>query len=108
MTVAGVNASIGRARNRSRLAGAHVGQEDEAGRDRVHRHPGARPVADRDGVGRVDLVDVVDPEAVGDRQAGRLAGRAGQRLELGPGEDDHAPGGQDGGGARVTIREPTR
>ena len=47
------------------------------------------PVQSRtdDGIGRVDLVDVVDVEALRYRQAGGLTDRGGQRLELaaGPG-----------------------
>ena len=58
-------------------AGDAEGQEHLPGRDGVHRHARAGPVADRDRVRRVDLVDVVDEAPSGtDRPAASPASAA--------------------------------
>src|SRR5690606_3285472 len=59
-----------------------VGEDHLTGGDRMHGDTLARPVPDLDVVVGADLVDVVDPVTVGDRQPGVLPGELRQQPQV--------------------------
>ena len=79
------------------LRRGHVGEDDQAGRDRMHRQPSAGPVADPDGVRAVLLVDVMHQGPIREGQPGGLADQAGESDEVGPGYRDQAACRPDAG-----------